>query len=78
MMNVNLDLSCAELELLNLSLRCNLRELQSLANSQYLDETSKNRYKSQVTMAPRILEVLTTLQVQRMIHDYSVVETVAS
>jgi hypothetical protein len=72
MMNVNLDLNCAELELLNVSLRCNLREIEKLANSEYLDETSRNRYKSQVDMTPRILEVLTAVQVQRMMHDRSV------
>jgi hypothetical protein len=72
MMNVNLDLNFAELELLNVSLRCNLREIEKLANSEYLDEISRNRYKSQVAMTPRILEVLTALQVQRMMHDRSV------
>lgn len=76
MMNVNLTLNRDELELLSVSLRCNLREIQSLANSQYLDETSKNRYKAQVAMVPRVLEVLTQLQVQRILHDCGLVQTV--
>lgn len=76
MMNVNLSLNRDELELLSVSLRCNLREIESLANSQYLDESSKNRYREQVEMAPRILEVLTTLQVKRIMHDCGIVETV--
>ncbi len=71
MMNVNLDLNVAELELLNVSLRCNLREIEKLADSEYIDKVSKDRYKKQVAMTPRILEVLTALQVQRMMHDYS-------
>ena len=71
MMNVNLDLNVAELELLNVSLRCNLREIEKLADSEYIDKVSKDRYKKQVAMTPRILEVLTALQVQRMVHDHS-------
>jgi hypothetical protein len=78
MMNVNLTLNSDELELLNVSLRCNLREIQSLADSECLDETSKNRYKSQVAMVPRILEVLTALQVQRIMHDCGIVKTVTA
>jgi hypothetical protein len=76
MMNVNLSLDRDELELLNVSLRCNLREIEKLADSEYLDEVSKDRYKKQVAMVPRMLEVLTRLQVQRIMHDCGIVKTV--
>jgi hypothetical protein len=76
MMNVNLNLDRDELELLNVSLRCNLREIEKLADSEYLDEVSKDRYKKQVAMVPRMLEVLTRLQVQRIMHDCGIVKTV--
>jgi hypothetical protein len=76
MMNVNLSLNRDELEFLNISLRCNLREIEKLANSEVLDEISKDRYRKQVEMVPRMLEVLTTLQVQRIMHDCGIVKTV--
>jgi hypothetical protein len=76
MMNVNLSLDRDELELLNVSLRCNLREIEKLANSPYIDEDAKNRYKKQVAMVPRVLDILTNLQVQRILHDCGIVKTV--
>jgi hypothetical protein len=78
MMNVNLSLNSAELELLNISLRCNLREIEKLANSEYIDEISKDRYRKQVEMVPRMLEVLTALQVQRIMHDCGIEKTVTA
>ncbi len=75
-MNVNLNLDRDELELLNVSLRCNLREIEKLADSEYLDEVSRDRYKKQVAMVPRVLEVLTRLQVARIMHDCGIVKTV--
>lgn len=77
-MNVNLSLNSAELELLNISLRCNLMEIEKLANSEYLDQTSKDRYQNQVDMVPRILEVLTSLQVGRIMHDCGSVKSVTA
>lgn len=76
MMNVNLSLSADELELVNLSIRCNLREIQSLADSEFLDDNVKNRYRKQIAMIPRILDVLTNLQVKRMMYDCGVCDTV--
>ncbi len=78
MMNVNLSLNSAELELLNISLRCNLREIEKLADSEYIDQTSKDRYRNQVDMVPRILEVLTALQVERIMHDCGITKTVTA
>ena len=78
MMNVNLSLNSAELELLNVSLRRNLMEIEKLADCQYLDQTARDRYRNQVDMVPRILEVLTSLQVQRIMHDCGIQKTVTA
>ncbi len=76
MMNVNLSLTAKELELLNVSLRLNTRQMEDLANAESLGEATCAEYREKLSMVPRILEVLTTLTVKRMMHDFGCVETV--
>jgi len=70
MMNVNLSLTCEELELLSVSLRLNLPTITDLADAECLDESSRVRYRKQIEIAPRVLDILTKLQVQRMMFDF--------
>jgi hypothetical protein len=76
MMNVNLSLTERELELLSVSLRLNVREMEGLSKAECLGEKVCAEYREKLSMVPRILEVLATLQVKRMMHDFGCVETV--
>jgi len=76
MMNVNLSLTAKEIELLNVSLRVNVREMETLANAESLGEKTCEEYREKLRMIPRILEVLTTLQVKRMMYDYGCQDSV--
>jgi hypothetical protein len=76
MMNVNLSLTEKELELLNVSLRLNVREMEDLSKAESLSEEARAGYLEKLSMVPRILDVLTTLQVKRLMHDFGCVETV--
>ena len=76
MMNVNLSLTERELELLNVSLRLNVREMEDLSKAESLSEEVRADYREKLSMVPRILDVLTTLQVKRLMHDFGCVETV--
>jgi hypothetical protein len=76
MMNVNLSLTAKEIEMLSVALRLNVANMESLSNAECLAEDVRAGYREQLTMVPRILDVLTTLTVKRMMYDFGCVETV--
>jgi len=78
MMNVNLSLTAKEIEMLNVALRLNVDNIESLSKAECLSEDVRAGYREQLAMVPRILDILTTLTVKRMMHDYGCTETVTA
>jgi hypothetical protein len=76
MMNVNMTLNREELEAVGLSLRAYVHEMKNLANAECLDVASKERYQKTLDMLPKLIDVFTTLQVKRILHDCGLVEPV--
>ena len=78
MMNVNLSLTQEELALVGLSVRMHNGWLEDMVKSAHVVKETKDRYTAEIEMIPRILEVLTKLQVQRIMHDAGIVEPVTA
>jgi hypothetical protein len=72
MMNVNLSLSMSDLELLAVSLRLNIEGMQRLANAECLSDDVRAEYRAKLDAVPRILDVLTTLSVKRLLLDHGI------
>lgn len=76
MMNVNLSLTEKEIEMLSVALRLNVEPMERLANAECLSESVRAEYREKLSMVPRILEVLTTLQIKRIMHEHGATGTV--
>lgn len=76
MMNVNLSLTREELDLISVSVRMHLGWMEQMSQSEYIPQESVDRYNAEINMVPRILDILTTLNVKRIMHDAGIVETV--
>lgn len=78
MMNVNLSLSGSDLELLHVSLQLHVDTLERLANAECLSDDVRAEYRAKLDAIPRILNVLTTLSIKRLMHNHGIVETVTA